>query len=134
MAKADRTRQVEVLSIEQENAIDLLRTGKSDAEVGAACGVARQTVSQWRNHHTGFIAELNRRRAALWESDIDTLRALVGRAVAVLAADLEGDDIKARRAAAVHILRAVGIYGADGSPKGHTSESEINRDNLFSFF
>ena len=53
----DKTRQ---LSIEQQNAIDLLVQGKSDRETAEAIGVSRQTVNNWRNNDTVFIAELNK--------------------------------------------------------------------------
>ncbi len=129
MAKVDRTRQE--LSVEQQNAIDLLVMGKTDKETAESCGVSRQTVNDWRNNSPLFLAELNRRRAALWETDIDTLRSLVRDAIGVLADDLRGEDLKARRAAAVHLLRAVGIYGASMEPKGETSANRIERDWVF---
>ena len=81
MTKADRTGQ---LSIEQENAIDLLIQGKPDKEVAAAVGVARQTVTTWRNHNADFAAELNIRRREIWGSQEDRLRQLVAKAVTVL--------------------------------------------------
>lgn len=126
MTKSYRTGQVEKvpLSTEQESAIDLLITGKNDREAAEACGVTRQTVNGWKKE-PAFLAELNRRRAGLWEEDIDRLRALVGEAVTVLEESLQGHDEKARREAAVHILRAVGIYGNRWEPTGPTSEREI---------
>jgi hypothetical protein len=129
MAKVDRTRQVE-LSIEQQNAIEMLIVGKSDRETAEACGVSRQTVNEWRNNNALFLAELNSRRAALWESDIDRLRSIVGEAITILEEDLSGNDEKARRAAAIHLLRAVGIYGANLKPEGPISASDIERDWL----
>ena len=65
------------LSIEQHNAIDLLIQGKPDHEVAAAVGVARETVTRWRNDHPYFAAELNRQRKALWATAQERLRALV---------------------------------------------------------
>lgn len=127
MAKPDKTLHSE-LSIEQQNAVELLITGKSDRETAEACGVTRQTVSEWRNNNLQFIAQLNRRRAALWEGDIDRLRALVGEAITILEDDLHSDDIKARRAAAIHLLRAVGIYGGNWEPKGETSVNSLSME------
>ena len=126
MAKSDKSRQ---LNIEQENAIDLLLLGKSDREVSEAVGVSRQTVTEWRNNHPAFIAELNRRRTGLWETEIDRLRAMVREALGVLAYDLrQEDDLRARRAAAVHILKAVGIYGGKWIPEGPESIQEAQRN------
>ncbi len=115
MAKRDNTRQE--LSVEQQNAIDLLLSGKSDREVSESISVSRQTVTEWRNNNELFKSELFQRRAGLWSRDIDRLRALVGDAINILEEDLRGDDLKARSAAAVHLLRCVGIYGADLEPK-----------------
>ena len=115
MAKADKNGQ---LSIEQENAIDLLLMGKSDREVASAVKVSRQTVNLWRNHDTGFAAALDSKRHDVWGTQLERLRALVSKAVDVLADDLESPNLKLRQSAAVHILRAVGLYGTDLKPGG----------------
>ncbi|WP_188881584.1 helix-turn-helix domain-containing protein [Alicyclobacillus cellulosilyticus] len=133
MTKAVKTRQ---LSIEQENAIDLLLMGKSDREVAEAVGVTRQTVWEWRNRNPDFIAALNARRQELWGAQVERLRQLVAKAVDVLEEDLhQNADAKLRQAAAVHILRAVGLYGTDLRPTGHTDPEEIEaerkNDELF---
>lgn len=123
MAKSDKTRQ---LSIEQENAIDLLLQGKSDREVAEAVGVARQTVTEWRNNNAIFVAELNRRRQEIWGSQTERLRQLVAQAVSVLEQDLQQkQDLRLRQAAAVHILRAVGLYGCDLQPRGATDPEDV---------
>ena len=59
LTKYDKSRQPKTLSIEQQNAIDLLITGKSDGETARLVGVARQTVWNWRNNDTLFYTELN---------------------------------------------------------------------------
>jgi transposase len=50
------------LSVEQENAIDLLVMGVTDREAAQKAGIARETISRWRNDNPYFLAELNRRR------------------------------------------------------------------------
>lgn len=123
MARTDKIRQ---LSIEQENAIDLLLQGKSDREVAEAVGVSRQTVTEWRNKNPLFAAELNRRRQEIWGSQVERLRRLVAQAVDVLEEDLKNKfDSRLRQAAAVHILRAVGLYGTDMAPKGATTPEGV---------
>jgi len=123
VAKADKTRQ---LTIEQQNAIDLLLQGKSDREVAEAVGVARQTVTEWRNRNALFVAELNRRRQEVWGSQTERLRQLVIQAVNVLEEDLQqNQDRRLRQAAAVHILRAVGLYGCDLEPRGAVDPEDI---------
>ena len=112
MAKADKNRQARQLSMEQQNAVDLLVVGKSDADVAAAVGVSRQTVNAWRNHDSEFLASLNRERAAVWQGSRDALRSLAGRAVEVLHDSLESEDGRERLAAAVHVLKSAAVYGA----------------------
>jgi hypothetical protein len=65
------------LSVEQENAIDLLVQGKVDREVADAVVVHRVTVTRWRNHDPFFQAELNRRRQELWSAAAERLRGLL---------------------------------------------------------
>lgn len=125
MAKRDNMRQSEELSIEQLNAIELLITGKSDAEVGDAVGVARQTVCSWRNQNAQFAAQLERQRQSMWHSSEDKLRALLSDAVDVLGDVLHTGEDKQRLQAAVHILKAVGRYGDSIEPVGSTSERGI---------
>ena len=65
------------LSIEQENAIDLLVQGKTDKETAEAVGVCRQTVVEWRLRSLTFREEVNVRRRELWDSQTERLRSLV---------------------------------------------------------
>jgi len=95
------------LSLVQLNAVDLLVVGKTDQETAEAVGVTRQTVCGWRNGKPYFQAALNRRRHDLWGVTVDQLRALLPRAVAVLAEELETGEARAR--VAVEILRLAGL-------------------------
>ena len=127
MAKPDETRQ---LSVKQRNAIDLLIQGKSDREAAEAVGVSRQTVNDWRNRNAEFVAELNRRRQDVWGSQAERLRQLVSLAVDVLEADLSDDSSfdtakRRRQAAAVHVLRAAGLYGQKLEPGGPTNALDV---------
>jgi hypothetical protein len=56
------------LSIEQRNAISLLITGATDAEVSAAVGVNRTIVWGWRHSHSIFMSELERARAEVYRA------------------------------------------------------------------
>lgn len=125
MTKSDKTRQ---LSLEQENAIDLLIQGKSDREVAEAVKVSRQTVNQWRNHDAVFVSALNARRQEIWGSQSERLRSLVKKAVDVLEADLDSDDRKLRQSAAIHLLKSVKLYGRDLQPYGKTDPEEIESE------
>jgi hypothetical protein len=103
--KPDITRHA--LTVAQQNAIDFLVTGKTDQETAEAVGVTRQTVNGWRNANPWFQAELNRQRQILWGSTVDQLRALLPRAVAVLAEELDGGNDRVR--VAVDLLRLGGL-------------------------
>jgi hypothetical protein len=96
------------LSVEQENAINLLLLGKTDAEVAEGVGVHRVTVTKWRNKHPAFQAELNRRRQEVWEAAIDQVRSLVPKAVAVIAGEFDGG--KDRLRAALEVLKLATAY------------------------
>ena len=108
------------LSAEQERAIDLLMQGLSDHAVGQAVNVRRQTVCDWRNHNPAFIAELNRRRQVLWAHQLERLRGLANSAIDVLEQDLTVPEHslclndprrRLRQTAALHVLRASGLFG-----------------------
>ena len=128
--EADNSRQVVKLSVKQLNAIDLIMQGKTDGEVAKAVGVSRQTVNEWRNHQAVFVAELNGRRWELWRLQRERLCNLVKRAIDVMEQDLQGDDRKLRQGAAIHLLKAVGLYGQElfGPPGGATTPEAVEKD------
>jgi hypothetical protein len=111
--KADESRHG--LSVVQLNAVDLLVTGKTDEATAEAVGVTRQTVNGWRNANPWFQAALNARRQDLWGVSVDQLRALLPRAVAVLAEELEGGEQRAR--VALDLLRLAGLDRAKAPHK-----------------
>jgi len=120
--------EADTLSIEQQNAIDLLILGKSDREVAEEVGVSRPTVTDWRNHNEHFAAELNRRRQEVWGAHTERLRTLVERAVDALEDNLEADDAALRQQAAIHVLKAVGLYGTNLRPGGSTTAKAVRAD------
>lgn len=120
--------EADTLSIEQQNAIDLLILGKPDREVAEEVGVSRPTVTDWRNHNEHFAAELNRRRREVWGAHTERLRTLVERAVDALEDNLDADDPSLRQSAAVHVLKAVGLYGADLHPTGYTTPDKVREE------
>ena len=110
------------LSEQQQTAINLIVSGKNFQTVADAIAVQRPTVSHWVHHHPGFQAELNRRRQELWADLVDGLRSLAPKALEVLARELDGE---APLPAAIHILRAVGLYGGIAAPSGETDPQAI---------
>src|SRR5689334_19627947 len=88
------------LTPQQETAVDLLVAGKTIQATAETIDVRRATVSEWVNHHPGFMAALNLRRQECWREVTAGLRALAPKAVGVLATEL---DSAAPLAAAVHV-------------------------------
>ena len=123
--KQDKSGQ---LSPEQEQAIALILTGQTDQAIADAVGVTRQTVNTWRNHRPEFMAVLNQRRAVIWEGHTERLRGLVSGAIDTLGEAMQDDDPKEARAAAVHILKACGLYGQSLQPLGHTNPDTIKSE------
>jgi hypothetical protein len=109
------------LSPKQLIAVDLLATGVSVTAAAEACEISRQTASEWANHNHAFKAAVNRRRQELWAESVDRARALVPKALDVLAGELDGEK---RLTAAIHIVKAVGMYGLP-SPSGPIDPMEF---------
>jgi len=98
-------------------AIELILSGKSDQEIGDELNLARETVNRWKNSNYHFMAELNRRRAILWDSASDRLRAMVDMAIDIIYEELlSNGDFKT----AMEFLKAIGIYGQVNKPSGQT--------------
>ncbi|MCU0665339.1 MAG: hypothetical protein MUC50_23805 [Myxococcota bacterium] len=101
------------LTLQQARAVDLLVMGKTDGQVGAEIGVARECVNRWRNHNPHVIAALNNERLVLWQASRERLRALGDKALNVLDNALDAGDTKV----ALGLLK---LRAADPSPTGPT--------------
>ena len=124
------------LQPEQEKAIALILTGQTDQAIAEAVGVTRQTVNGWRNHNPDFMAILNQQRAAIWEGSIERLRGLASGAIDTLEEALKDtENPKEQRAAAVHLLKACGLYGQSLQPIGaidpKTIENDLTLESVF---
>ena len=128
------------LTVQQEKAIQLLMLGGSDQSVADELEVARQTVNNWKHNDAAFAARLNDERQALWSTHREKLRSLVARAVEVLAEDMDTKfEPKLRQSAAIHILKAVGLYGQDMKPSGAVDSAQVEKgwqadDDLMKMF
>ncbi len=109
------------LTPQQDAAVDLLCSGKTLTDTAATLAIRRQTVSAWVNHDPGFAAALNSRRQELWDGAAERLRGMLPAALDVLAEALDGDQ---PLAAAIHILKACGLYGGIPAPQGPTEPAE----------
>jgi len=121
----------QALSAEQVRAAVLLAAGQSAEQVAATVGASPEALAEWRQS-AEFEATMNRARRQLWDRSKDEIRALVPKALEVLRQDMEtGDDLRLRQSAAVHILRAVGLYGDVGQPVGPTSAAGVKDRRTF---
>ena len=117
------------LTVMQEKAIQLLMTGGSDQAVANELDIARQTVNNWRHNDAAFAARFNAERQALWSTHREKLRSLVAQAVDVLAEDMAAKlEPKLRQSAAIHVLKAVGLYGQDMKPSGAIDSGQVERE------
>ena len=116
------------LTVMQEKAIQLLMLGGSDQSVADELDVARQTVNNWKHNDAAFAARFNAERQALWSTHRQRLRSLVAQAVDVLAEDMAAKlEPKLRQSAAIHVLKAVGLYGQDMKPSGAIDSGQVER-------
>ena len=114
------------LSISQQQAIHLLLTGLNDKQVAAELGVARQTVTNWRNHDSIFMAGLNSERKAVWQANQERMRSLMARSVDVLTDCLESENERLRQSTAVQILKICDKRNL--APSGWTQPELIEDD------
>lgn len=98
------------LSARQQNAIELLVLGHTDATVAEKVKVHRVTVTKWRLYHLAFQAELNRRRQEVWGGGADRLRGLLRHAVRVFRRQIGSEDVDVSFRAAKTLLD----YAANG--------------------
>jgi hypothetical protein len=110
------------LTPQQAAAVDVLATGATVTDAAETVKVARQTVSGWLHHDASFQASLNARRQELWTGHVERLRSLVPKAMDTLEAAVS--DEKQGVVVAVHILKAVGLYGLP-EPNGSVHVDDI---------
>jgi hypothetical protein len=120
--KPDNFRQ-STLTSSQERAIDALLAGATDTEAGAAAGVTRQTLNNWKNHHPTFVAEMNLRRQQIWGASLDRLRALLPKALDALDAALSTETPNTR--VAMRVVELAGIGNEGIAPTGPTTTMDV---------
>ena len=95
ITKSRKRSQILDLSVEQQNAVPLILSGKSDREVAEAIGVARETVTRWRNSDPVFMARVNYERRVLWNFGRDKVLMLQAKALGVVERALDDGDTHA---------------------------------------
>jgi hypothetical protein len=88
----------------QLRAIELLLAGTSQATVARECGVDVRTIYRWRMESEPFRAALDRARRDMWADTIYRMRAMVGKAMSVLEAEIVDEYDRSRVRAATIVL------------------------------
>jgi DNA-binding transcriptional MerR regulator len=105
------------LTVEQENVIDLLITGKSERETAEVCGVNRSTIAQWRQIPL-FVATMNQRRQALWQESHEKLRSLILGAMGTLEGRITSLTNR-------ELLQLIAMTADLSKPEGETDPSDV---------
>jgi DNA-binding CsgD family transcriptional regulator len=92
------------LNEKQLAAVDLLAVGKPYGESARILGIDRKTLYNWRNDDL-FQEALQNRRAELWQSAADRIRALLHPSIDILEKHLTDTYDRSRFRAATTILR-----------------------------
>jgi hypothetical protein len=118
----------EGLTLDQQNAVDLIAAGATDTEAAQKLNLNRVTVTRWRCYSPTFRATLAVRRREVWGAAADRLRALLPKALNVLAEALEGED---RVPAALALLKLAGplpLVCADATDPDAYVQAEADRE------
>jgi len=113
-----------MLSERQLNAVEAIILGSTDSEAAERAGVTRQTVNVWKRHNPDFVAELNRRREAVYSASCDRLRGLVSEALDAIEMELQSGTAEAYKCA-LKLLQIAGMQGSPLAGGGPTDEREI---------
>ena len=110
------------LEADQVTALDLLLSGQTVTAAAAAVGVARETVSRWRNTDPAFQAAYNAALQSAYEGATARLLEARGKALDRLATLLDSEDEATALKAAAALLRVPVV-----EPKGRTDPAAIER-------
>ena len=115
------------LEADQAAALDLLLSGQTVTAAAAAVGVARETVSRWRNNDPAFQAAYNAALQSAHDAMSKKLLDARARAIDTLADLLEADDRALALKAAAALLRV-----EIDRPKGYTNPASVERSAIYS--
>lgn len=114
------------LTPDQAAALELLLSGQTITAAAAAVGVARETVSRWRNNDPAFQGAYNAALQSAYDAMSKKLLDARARAIDTLADLLEADDHGLALKAAAALLRV-----EVERPKGYTNPVAIERGKIF---
>ena len=114
------------LTPDQAAALDLLLAGQTITAAAAAVGVARETISRWRNSDPAFKGAYNAALQSAYDAAAARLLDARGKALDRLAALVDSHDQAIALKAAAALLRI-----EVERPKGYTNPAAIERNNIF---
>ena len=114
------------LTPEQAAALELLLSGQNITAAAEAVGVARETVSRWRNSDPAFLGAYNAALQSAHDAMSKKLLDARARAIDTLADLLEEDDHGLALKAAAALLRV-----EVDRPKGYTNPVAIERNQIY---
>ena len=120
------------LEADQAAALDLLLSGQTVTATAAAVGLARETVSRWRNSDPAFMAAYNAAIQSAYDAGQARLLDARARAVERLAALVDSKDEATALKAAASLLR-VPIMEPGGAIDPAEIEADQVRAQLFRF-
>ena len=109
LAKTDKTLHIKErneygLTQRQQKAAELLAAGKTKNTVAEEVGISRQQLWEW-GKNVFFRSAVSRIHSDLWGENKQRLRGLGGKAVDVIATELDNGNLKA----AVELLKLIGL-------------------------
>ena len=116
------------LSVEQQNAIDLLTLGHTDLKVARTIGVSRTTVTKWRLYDPLFARTLADRRDRLWQGAHDGIRSYLPSALGSIGHQMRFGRNPGRFA--MDFLRVAGLFGTPSAPALAPPAEPLTLENL----
>ena len=126
MARRGYEPKVYELTPDQAAALELLLSGQNITAAAAAVGVARETVSRWRNSDPTFQAAYNAALQSAYEANQKKLIDARGKALDRLAVMVDSEDQAIAFKAAAALLRV-----EVDRPKGYTDPVDIEKWQMF---
>ena len=116
------------LSVEQQNAIDLLTLGHTDLKVARTIGVSRTTVTKWRLYDPLFARTLADRRDQLWQGAHDGIRSFLPSALGTIGRQMRYGRNPSRFA--LDFLRVAGLFGTPSAPALAPPDEPLTMEDL----
>ena len=117
--------------LKKREAISLILTGKTDAEVAEAIGVSRQTIWKWKQHED-FNHDIVAAGKGILAEHTSMIAKLVDEAIAVMSELLKSEDESIRFKAATTVLNSAKNWRSERpQAPGHTrAQTELHKERI----